>query len=122
MLQNQHKECDKFWLEHSKVSKIYPLMGCFWPKYIMFQLRKYRAVIYNDTENQWKLWKGIDLSVQSWHKECEKFWLEHLKISEMCFWPKYVMFELRKYRGVISDGTEDWWKIWRKTDLCFQNW
>ena len=30
------------------------------------------------------------------------------------------MFELRKCRGVIFDGTQDWYKIWRKTDLCFQ--
>ena len=62
------------------------------------------------------------LSVQNWHKECDTFWLEHSKISKMCFWPKYVMLELRKYRGIISDGTEDWYKIWRKTDMCFQNW
>ena len=32
------------------------------------------------------------------------------------------MFELKKYRGVMFDGTEDWCKIWRKTDLCFQKW
>ena len=26
------------------VSKIYSLMGCFWPKYIMFELKKYGGV------------------------------------------------------------------------------
>ena len=26
------------------------------------------------------------------------------------------MFELKKYRGVMFDGTEDWCEIWRKTD------
>ena len=31
------------------------------------------------------------------------------------------MFELKKYREVMFDGTEDWSKIWKKTDLCFQN-
>ena len=31
------------------------------------------------------------------------------------------MFELNKSRGVTFDGTEYWWKIWRKNDLCFQN-
>ena len=35
--------------------------------------------------------------------------------------PKYIMFELRKYRGVMFDGTQDWYKVSRKTDLCFQN-
>ena len=30
------KEFDEFWLENSNVSKIYTLVGCFWPRYIMF--------------------------------------------------------------------------------------
>ena len=34
------------------------------------------------------------------------------------------MFELTKQRRVIFGGnhSEDWRKIWRKTDLCFQKW
>ena len=39
-----------------------------------------------------------------------------------CFWPKYIMFELKKYRGFKFDGTYYWCKIWMKTDLCFQKW
>ena len=39
-----------------------------------------------------------------------------------CFWPNYIMFELRKYRGVMFDGNECWCKIWRKIDSCFQSW
>ena len=39
-----------------------------------------------------------------------------------CFWPKYVMFELKKYRGVMFNDTEDWRNIWKKTDLCFKKW
>ena len=30
---------------------------------------------------------------------------------------KYLMFDLKKYRGVIFHDTEEWCKIWRKTDL-----
>ena len=37
---NWHKEFDDFWPKHSKISKMCTLMGCFWPKYIMFELRK----------------------------------------------------------------------------------
>ena len=48
--QNWHDEIDKFWPEYSKVSKIYILMGSFCPKYIMFELIKYRGVIFHDTE------------------------------------------------------------------------
>ena len=32
---------------------------------------------------------------------------------------KYIMFELKKYRGVMSQNTEEWCKIWTKTDLWF---
>ena len=80
-----------------------------------------------DNEEWCKIWKGIDLSVQNWHEEFNKFWPEHSKISKICtlmgcFWPKYIMFELKKYRRVMFDGTEDWCKIWRKTDLYFLKW
>ena len=39
-----------------------------------------------------------------------------------CSWPKYIMFELKKYRGAIFYDTRVWCKIWRKTDLCFGKW
>ena len=50
--------------------------------------------------------------------------LEISKICSLmgCFSLNYIMFELKKYRGVMCDGTEDWWKLWRKTDLRFQRW
>ena len=37
-------------------------------------------------------------------------------------WTKYTMFELKKYRGVMFHETEEWCKIWRKTDLYFPEW
>ena len=37
--QNWQKEFDKFWPEHSKVSKTSTLMGSFWAKYILFELK-----------------------------------------------------------------------------------
>ena len=39
-VQNGHGQFDEFWLKHSKISKICTLMDCFWPKYIMFELKK----------------------------------------------------------------------------------
>ena len=97
-------------------------MACFCLKLKMRELKIYKGVLSHDNEEWCKNWKGIDLSVQNWHEEFDKFWPEHSKISKICtlmdcFWPKYIMFELKKYRGVMFDGTEDWCKIWRKTDL-----
>ena len=47
--QNWHEEFDEFWLKNLKVSKICPLIGCFWAKYIMFELKRYRGAIFYDT-------------------------------------------------------------------------
>ena len=80
-----------------------------------------------DIEEWCKTWKGTDSSVQNWHGEFNKFWPEQSKISKMCtfmgcFWPKYIMFELIKYKGVMFDDTEGWYKVWMKTNLRFQKW
>ena len=76
-------------------------------------------------EDWFKIWRGIDLSVQNLHEEFNEFWLQHWKISKTftlmgCFWPKCIMFGVNKYRVVMFDGSEYGCKIWRKTDLCFQ--
>ena len=68
-----HKEFDKFWPEHSKVSKIFILMGFFSGKYILFELKKYRGVVFHETEEGYKICKGIDSSFQNWHKDLTKF-------------------------------------------------
>ena len=48
--QNWHEEFEKFWPEHSEVSKTFNLMGSFWAKYIFFEVEKYRGVIFHETE------------------------------------------------------------------------
>ena len=37
-----------------KVSKIFILMGSFWAKYILFELKKYRGMIFHETEEEYK--------------------------------------------------------------------
>ena len=110
--QNWHKEFDKFWPEHSKVSKGFALMDSFWVKYILFELKKYRGVIFHETEEGYKIWRGIDLSFQNWHEEFDKFWPEHSKVSKSftlmgSFWAKYILFKLKKYWGVISHDSKE---------------
>ena len=83
--------------------------------------------MYHDNEEWCKIWKGTDLSFQNCHKEFDKFWPEHSKVSKIftlmrSFWAKYIMFELKKYRAVIFDDIAEWWKIWRKTDWWFEKW
>ena len=39
-----------FDLSTKKSQKFFSLMGCFWPKYIMFELKKHRKVMFYGTE------------------------------------------------------------------------
>ena len=99
--QNWHGEFDKFWLEHLEVSKMFTLMCSFWAEYILFELKKYRGVIFHDTEEWYKIWRGIDMSFQNWHGEFDKFWPKHLKISKILtlmgsFWAEYMLFGAKK--------------------------
>ena len=38
------------------------------------------------------------------------------------FCAKYILLELKKYKGVIFHGTEEGYKIWREIDVLVQNW
>ena len=38
------------------------------------------------------------------------------------FWANYILFELKKYIGVIFHDMEEWCKIWIKTDLLTGKW
>ena len=80
--------------------KIGTLMGSFCPKQKMHELKIYRGIMWNHTEEWWKIWRGIDFLFQNWHKEFDELWLENSKVSQIytlmgCFWPKYIMFELK---------------------------
>ena len=85
-LQNWHDEIDKFWHEHSKVSRIYILVGSFCPKYIMFELIKYRGVIFHDTKEWCKIWWKTDLWLVKWQENFGEFSAEHSKDSKLGLW------------------------------------
>ena len=112
-----HEEYGKFSPEHLKNLKIGTLMGSIHPMLKMYELKIYRGAICHDNEEWCKIRRRIGLSFQNWHKEFDKFWPEHSKVSKICtligsFWTKYVVFELKKYKGVMFGGTEDWCKYW----------
>ena len=81
--------------------KMFTLIGLFWANYRLLDLKKYRGVIFHETEEGYKIWRGIDLPFQNWHKEFDKFWPEHSNVSKIfflmgSFWAKYILFELKK--------------------------
>ena len=78
----------------------------------------------HDNEEWYHIWRGIDLPVEYWHEEFDKFWPEHSKFSKMCtligcFWPKYIILSLKINRGVMFDGTEGYRKFEGKLSCAF---
>ena len=61
-----------------KVSKIFILICSFWANYILFELKKYKGVIFHDTVEWCKIWVKTDLWFEKWHEEFGKFSPEHL--------------------------------------------
>ena len=64
----------------------------------------------------------MDLSLQNWRKEFDKFWPEQSKVSKMfsstgSFWEKYILFEKKKEQEVTFHENEEGYKIWRGIDL-----
>ena len=119
--QNWHRKFDNFWPEHLKVSNVFPLMGSFSANYILLELKNYRGVIFHETEGVYKISRVIDLSFKNWQKEFGKFWLELFTLMGS-LWGKYILFELKRYRGIVFHEAEEGYKIWRGIDLSFKNW
>ena len=84
----------------------------------------------NAWEWQWRMIQNLKrnwLAALKLTRKFDKFWPKHSNVSKICtlmrsFSPKYIIFELKKYRRVMFDSTENWCKIWRETDLCFEKW
>ena len=67
-------------------------MGSFCQNHIKFHLKKYRRVISHDIG---------------------EFSLQHSKVWKL-------MFQVENFRGIMCHDTEEWYKIWRKTELWFE--
>ena len=60
------------WSEYSKVSKTCFLIGPFPEKYITFELKKYRGIIFHNTKEPYKIWRETDLWFGKWNEEFGK--------------------------------------------------
>ena len=73
------------------------------------ELEKNWLVVLNWT---WGIWWVLTLACRS---------LKTLHFNGFLV-TKYIMFEPKKYRGVIFHDTKEWCKVWRKTELLFEKW
>ena len=115
--QSWHKEFDKFWPEHSKVSKIFTLMGSFWAKYMLFELKKVQRSYLS-----WN-WKDMQILKKNWlvvWKILEKFGKyspEHLKVSKLKLRLDYF-FQSRK--GMTLKFTGELYVMTMKNNAKFE--
>ena len=119
--QNWHTEFDEFWLKHSKVSKIWTLIGCFWRKCIMFELKRYGGIVFYDIGKWCKIWRWIELSVQNWHEEFNEFWPEHSKSHKNMPFNGLPLPKVCNVSAYKVKGSYAWWH-WRLMKNLKGNW
>ena len=104
-----------------KSHKICTLIGSFYWKYIKFQLKKYRGVIYISW--YWRVMQNLKKNRFVVLKMTRIWWIliRALKNPKNLHfdWSFPVMFDLKKCRGVIFHDTTEWCKIWRKNNFWF---
>ena len=110
------EEFDEFWSKHLKISKICTLLGCLWPKYIMFELKKYRGVMFDGTQYWWEIWRKNDFCFQKYYEEFGKFSPEHLKVSNLDF----DGILLSKVENVWAYNLQGTYLSWQRKKV--QNW
>ena len=96
-------------------SESFTSMGYFCPKYMRFELKKYRGVIFHDTEQWYKIWINSELVVLKMALGIGWTFITALKSLKNCtlmgsFCPKHL-FQLENFRGILCHETEGWCKI-----------
>ena len=96
-------------------SKNFTSMGSFFPNYMSFELKKYRGVIFHDTEQWCKIWIDPDLVVSKMTWGIGWTFIRAPK-SENCTFmssrcPKHTPFQLQNFRGIMCHDTEGCCKV-----------
>ena len=97
-------------------SKNVTSMGYFCPKYLRFELKKHREVIFHNTEQWCKIWINPDLVFSKMAWGIGWTFMRALKNLQNCaligsFCSKHIMFQIGHFRGIMCHDTERWCKI-----------
>ena len=76
------------------------MIGSYCGKDLMFDLKKYREVIFHDTEEWHEIWRKTDLWFGKWHEEFGKFSPEHSKEPKLGLWWGHTSSTLSKVEDV----------------------
>ena len=77
--QKWHEEFRKFSPEHLGKSKNWDFDGILLSKVENLWAQSLQGSLFHENEEWYKIWKGIDLLVQNWHEEFDKFWVRALR-------------------------------------------
>ena len=91
-------------------------MRYFCSKYMRFELKKYRRVIFYDTGQLNKIWISPDLVVSKMAWRIGWTFIRALKSLKNCtlmgsFCPKHTMLRLENFGVITCHDTESWCKI-----------
>ena len=102
-----------------KILRISTMITSFYARYITFDLKKSRWVIFrdNDAAEWYKIWRTADLWFGKWYKEHDKFSLEHLANSKLGFW--WDPF-IQSRKCMSLKFTEEFCVITMKNDARFE--
>ena len=117
LLFQKWQEFGEIWPEHSQVSKTCAFICSYCAKYLMFDLKKYRGVIFHDTEGWCKIWRKTDLWLGKWHEEYSKFSPEQLKVSELGYWWDPL---IQSMKSMSLNSTEELYVMTMKNDAKFE--
>ena len=89
-----------------------------------YKLKIYRGLMNHDNEEWYKIWRGIDLSFQNltiWRISTRALKsLKNLHFNGLLLNKVYNVWAKKVQRSMFHD-TEEWCKIWRKTDFWLGN-
>ena len=71
----------------------------------------------NDTEEWWKIWRGIDMSFQNRPKEFDKFWLKHFSLKNLHF---NGLLLTKVYNVWAKKSTEELYFMTLESDAKFE--
>ena len=102
-----------------EILRISTMITSFYARYITFDLKKSRWVIFrdNDAAEWYKIWRTADLWFGKWYEEHDKFSLEHLTNSKLGFWWN-PFIQSRKCMSLKF--TEEFCVITMKNDARFE--
>ena len=101
---------------NTQKSKNFILIGYFCRRYMRFELKEYRGVIFHDTQQWCKIWINPYLVVTKMAWGIWWTFIRAPKSLKKCtlmgsFCPKHIMFQLENFTGIMCHDTEGRYKV-----------